>query len=66
VEDAKGKEEAKKKEHCEVSEGDNAVVIEDNSDDEDKETLQERFQLRSRFSRAGLPNISVIIEKPAA
>jgi hypothetical protein len=35
-------------------------VIEDNSDDEDEEMLPQRFQLRSRFSRAGMPNIPVI------
>jgi chromatin segregation and condensation protein Rec8/ScpA/Scc1 (kleisin family) len=29
-----------------------------------KETLQERFQQRSRFSRARMPNIPVIVEKP--
>jgi hypothetical protein len=63
VGDAQGKGEAKKKERCKVGEGDDVVVvIEDSSDDEDKETLQERFQLRSRFSRAGMPNIPVIIE----
>jgi hypothetical protein len=35
------------KEHREVSEGDDTVTIEDTSDEEDGETLQERFQLRS-------------------
>jgi hypothetical protein len=57
VEDAQEKGEGKKKEREEVGEGDDAVVIEDNSDDEDEETLQERFQLWSRFSWAGMPNI---------
>jgi hypothetical protein len=47
----------KAKERCEVGEGDNTVIIEDTSDEEDEETLQERFQLRSRFSRPGLPNV---------
>jgi hypothetical protein len=42
------------------------VTIEDTSNDEDEETLQERFQLRSRFSRPGLPNIPLIIKKPAS
>jgi hypothetical protein len=42
------------KECCEVGEGDDTVTIEDTLDDEDGETLQERFQLRSRFSRPGL------------
>ena len=41
------------------------IVIKDGSDDEDEETLQQRFQLRSRFSRAGMPNIPVI-EKPSS
>jgi chromatin segregation and condensation protein Rec8/ScpA/Scc1 (kleisin family) len=40
------------------------ITIEDTSDDEDGETLQERFQLRSRFSRPGLPNIPLIVERP--
>jgi hypothetical protein len=40
----------KTKEHREVGEGDDTVTIEDTSDDEDGETLQERFQLRSMFS----------------
>jgi hypothetical protein len=30
------------------------------SDEEDEETLQDRFQLRSRFSRPGLPNVPLI------
>jgi hypothetical protein len=50
VEDAQGKGEGKKKERCEVGEGDDIVTIEDTSDDEDEETLQEQFQLQSRFS----------------
>jgi hypothetical protein len=49
----------------EVSERDNAIVIEDRSDDEDEKTLQQRFQLRSKFSRAGIPVIPVI-EKPSS
>jgi hypothetical protein len=47
----------KAKERCEVGEGDDTVIVEDTSNEEDKETLQERFQLRSKFSRPGLPNI---------
>jgi hypothetical protein len=40
----------KAKERREVSEGDDTVIIEDTSEeDDDKETLQDRFQLRSRF-----------------
>jgi hypothetical protein len=37
----------KAKERREVSEGDNTVVVEDTSDEDDEDTLQERFQLRS-------------------
>jgi hypothetical protein len=40
------------------------VTIEDTSDEEDLEMLQERFQLRSRFSRPGLPN-AALIEDPS-
>jgi hypothetical protein len=53
------------KECREVSEGDDAVVIEDISDDDDEKMLQQWFQLCSRFSRAGIPNIPVI-EKPSS
>jgi hypothetical protein len=53
-----GKGEAK--ECREVSEGDDTIVVEDTSDEDDEETLQERFQLRSRFSRPGLPNVPLI------
>jgi hypothetical protein len=41
----------KGKERCEVSEGDDTVTIEDTSDEEDGETLQERLQLWPRLSR---------------
>jgi hypothetical protein len=51
---------SKTKEHREVGEGDDTVTIEDTSDEEDGETLQERFQLRSRFSRPRLPHIPLI------
>jgi hypothetical protein len=50
----------KAKEHCEVGEGDDTVNLEDTSDEHDEETLQERLQLRSRFSRLGLPNVLLI------
>jgi hypothetical protein len=40
----------KAKERREVGEGDDTVTIEDTFDEEDGETLQERFQLRSKFS----------------
>jgi hypothetical protein len=56
----------KVKEHREVCEGDDTVTIEDTSDDEDGETLQEQFQLGSRFSRPGLPNIPLIVERPTS
>jgi hypothetical protein len=49
-EQAQGKGETKAKEHRDVGEGDDAVIIKDSLDDEDEETLQQRFQLRSRFS----------------
>jgi hypothetical protein len=56
----------KAKERREVGEGDDTVTIEDTSDEEDGETLQERFQLRSRFSRLGLPNIPLIEDPPTS
>jgi hypothetical protein len=54
--------EGKAKERREVGEGDDTVVVEDTSDDddEDEETLQDRFQLRSRFSRPGLPHVPLV------
>jgi hypothetical protein len=54
---------AKEKECREVSAGDDTVIVEDTSDDdddEDDETLQYRFQLRSRFSRPGLPHVPLV------
>jgi hypothetical protein len=54
------------KEHHEVGEGDDTVTIEDTSDEEDGETLQERFQLRSRFSRPGLPHIPLVDDPPTS
>jgi hypothetical protein len=56
----------KAKECREVSKGDDTVTIEDTSDEEDGETLQERFQLRSRFSRPRLPNIPLIEDPPTS
>jgi hypothetical protein len=53
----------KAKEGREVSEGDDTVVV-DTSDEDEEETLQERFQLRSRFSRHGLPNVPLIQDPP--
>jgi hypothetical protein len=62
LEEGKGKA----KEHCEVSKGDDTVVVEDTSDEDDEETLQERFQLRSRFSRPGLPNLPLVQDPPTS
>jgi hypothetical protein len=50
----------KAKERREVGEGDDTITIEDTTDKEDGETLQERFQLRFRFSRPRLPHIPLI------
>jgi hypothetical protein len=58
---------AKAKERREVGEVDDTVVVEDTSEeDDDEETLQERFQLRSRFSRPGLPHIPLIQDPPTS
>jgi hypothetical protein len=54
----------KAKERREVGEGDDTVIVEDTSDEEDEETLQERIQLRSKFSRPGLPNVPLIKDPP--
>jgi hypothetical protein len=56
----------KGKERHEVGEGDNTVTIEDTSNEEDGETLQERFQLWSRFSCPGLPNMPLIDDPPTS
>jgi hypothetical protein len=57
----------KAKERREVGEGDDTVVVEDTSDeDDDEETLQDRFQLRSRFSRPGLPHVPLVQDRPAS
>jgi hypothetical protein len=56
----------KAKEHREVGEGDDTIIVEDTSDDEDEETLQERFQLQSRFSRPGLPNVPLVRDPPTS
>jgi hypothetical protein len=54
----------KAKERREVGKGDDTVVMEDTSDeDDDEETLLDRFQLRSRFSRPGLPHVP-LVRKP--
>jgi hypothetical protein len=56
---------AKAKEWREIGEGDDTVIVEDTSDD-DEETLQDRFQLRSRFSRPGLPHVPLVQDPPAS
>jgi hypothetical protein len=38
----------------------------EDDDDEDEETLQDRFQLRSRFSRPGLPHVPLVQDPPAS
>jgi hypothetical protein len=60
---------AKAKERREVGEGDDTVIVEDTTDDDDDdedETLQDRFQLRSRFSRPGLPHVPLVQDPPLA
>jgi hypothetical protein len=59
--------EGKAKERREVPEGDDPIVVEDTTDDddEDEETLQDRFQLRSRFSCLGLPHVPLVQDPPA-
>jgi hypothetical protein len=55
--------EGKAKERREVGEGNDTVIVEDTTDDDDDdddETLQDRFQLRSRFSRTGLPHVPLV------
>jgi hypothetical protein len=61
--------EGKAKERREVGAGDDPVVVGDTSDDdddEDDETLQDRFQLRSRFSRPGLPHVPLVQDPPVS
>jgi hypothetical protein len=58
---------AKAKEQREVGEGDDTILVEDTSDeDDDEETLQDRFQLRSQFSRPGLPHVPLVQDPPAS
>jgi hypothetical protein len=59
--------EGKAKERREVGEGDDTVVVEDTSDDDDDdETLQDSFQLRSRFSPPGLPHVPLVQDPPTS
>jgi hypothetical protein len=61
---------AKDKERREVGEGDDTVIVEDTTVDDDDydddETLQDRFQLRSRFSRPGLPHVPLVQDPPTS
>jgi hypothetical protein len=59
---------AKAKERREVGEGDDTVIVEDTTDDDndEEETLQDHFQLRSRFSRPGLPHVPLVQDPPAS
>jgi hypothetical protein len=60
---------AKAKERREVGEGDDTVIVEDTTDDDDdddEETLQDRFQLRSRFSRLGFPHVPLVQVLPTS
>jgi hypothetical protein len=66
LEDVQAEGKGKAKKRREVGEGDSTVTIEDTSDDEDEETLQARFQLLSRFSCPGLPNVPLIDERSAS
>jgi hypothetical protein len=54
------------KEHRVVGEGDDTVTIEDTSDEQAGETLQERFQLRSRLRSPGLPDVPLIVDRPTS
>jgi hypothetical protein len=57
----------KAKERREVGEGDDTVVVEDTSEEDDnEETLQDRFQLRSRFSHPGLPLVPLGQDLPVS
>jgi hypothetical protein len=61
------KRRAKAKEWRGVGEGDDTIVVEDTSEEDDnEETLQDRFQLRSRFNRPGLPHIPLVQDQPAS
>jgi hypothetical protein len=59
---------AKAKERREAGEGDDPVIVEDSTDDDDDddETLQDRFQLWSRFSRPGLPHVPLVQDPPTS
>jgi hypothetical protein len=60
-------EKTKVKERREVGEGDDTIFVEDTStEDDDEETLPDRFQLRSRFSRPGLPHVPLVQDPPSS
>jgi hypothetical protein len=51
----------------EVGEGDDTVIVEETSDEDDDEgTLQDRFQPRLRFSHPGLPHVPLVQDPPAS
>jgi hypothetical protein len=54
------------KERREVGEGDDTVVEDTSDEDDDEETLQDRFQLRSRFSRPVLPHVPLVQDQPTS
>jgi hypothetical protein len=56
----------KSKERREFGEGDDTVVVEHTSDEDDEEMLQDRFQLRSRFSRPRLSNVPLVQDPPTS
>jgi hypothetical protein len=56
----------KAKERREVGEGDDTVVVAETSEEDDEETLQEHFQLRSRFSRPRLPHVPLVQDLPTS
>jgi hypothetical protein len=58
----------KDKERREVGEGDDTIIVEDTTDNDgdDDETLQDHFQLRSRFSRPGLPHVPLVQDPPTS
>jgi hypothetical protein len=57
----------KPKERREVGERDDTIIVEDTSEeDDDEETLQDRFQLQSRFSRPGLPHVPLVQDLQAS
>jgi hypothetical protein len=58
----------KAKERREIGEGDDTIIVEDtfDNDDDEEETLQDRFQLRSRFNHPGLSHVPLVQDPPAS